>query len=193
MKRVLICLAALFVLTGCEMLPFARELESTMLVQVLGIDWTQEEVTLTGANDPGTGEATLLSASGRSMDEAKNRLKGMGEEYVSLTHVRQLILGEQTDLAAVLDAALKEPALGQSATVWMCEEGSAKDLMEGVSGGGKRLSSIELNSGVSPVTVLQSLMRLEETGQVEIPLLAADGQMLVPAGTYLVQGEYDEQ
>lgn len=193
MKRVLVCLSALFVLTGCEMLPFARELESTMLVQVLGVDWTQEEVTLTGANDPGTGEATLLSASGRSMDEAKNRLKGMGEEYVSLTHVRQLILGEQTDLATVLEAALEEPALGQSATVWIVEEGSAKDLMEGVGGGGKRLSSIELNSGVSPVTVLQSLMRLEETGQVEIPVLAADEQMLVPAGTYLVQEEYDER
>lgn len=193
MKRVLICLSALFVLTGCEMLPFARELESTMLVQVLGVDWTEDKVTLTGANDPGTGEAEVLSASGRSLEEAKSRLKGMGEEYVSLTHVKQLILGEQTDLATVLEAALEEPALGQSATVWMTEEGSAKTLMEEVGGGGKRLSSIELNSGVHPVTVLQSLMRLEETGRVEIPLLAEDGQTLVQTGTRLVQEEYDER
>lgn len=193
MKRVLICLLALFVLTGCEMLPFARELESTMLVQVLGVDWTENEVTLTGANDPGTGEATVLSASGRNLEEAKSELKGMGEEYVSLTHVRQLILGAQTDLATVLEAALEEPALGQSATVWIAEKGSAKELMEAVGGGGKRLSSIELNGNVQPVTVLQSLMRLEEAGQVKIPLLTEDGQMLVPAGTCLVQEEYHEQ
>lgn len=193
MKRVLICLSALFVLTGCEMLPFARELESTMLVQVLGIDWTGDEVTLTGANDSGTGESTVLSASGRNMEEAKERLKGMGEEYVSLTHVRQLILGEQTDLAKVLEAALEEPALGQGATVWISENGSAKTLMEQVGGGSKRLSSIEFNSDVRPVTVLQSLMRLEEVGQVEIPLLAKDGQTLVQEGKRLIQGEYDEQ
>ena len=42
MKRILFCLLACLLLTGCEALPFARELESTMLVQVLGVDWTRD-------------------------------------------------------------------------------------------------------------------------------------------------------
>lgn len=187
MKRVLICLLALLPLTGCEALPFARELEDTMLVQVLGVDWTVQGVTLTAASDPGTGsgdaKVPVLSASGRDLAEAKAALRGKGEEYVSLTHVAQLVLGADTDLYAVLQAALEEPALGQSATVWLTDKGTAKDLLEGAGGGAKRLSSIELNAGVTPVTVLESLMRLEEGGQVELPVLALEKEALTPAGT----------
>ena len=182
MKRIWICLPILLGLAGCEMLPFARELESTMLVQVLGVDWTQDGITLTGADDPGTGEGGVLSASGKTMKEAEKNLKGMGEQYVSLTHVTQLVLGAQTDLAQVLASALEKNELGQSATVWIAREGTAKELMESVGGGGKRLSSIELNSDAEPVTVLQSLMRLSEWGRVELPVLAAEGETLVYAG-----------
>lgn len=182
MKRILMCLPVLFCLTGCEMLPFARELESTMLVQVLGMDWTQDGVTLTGADDSGSEEGSVLSASGRTMEEAERNLKGAGEQYVSLTHVTQLVLGAQTDLAAVLAAALEKNELSQSATVWIAREGTAQELMETVGGGGRRLSSIELNSDAQSVTVLQSLMRLNERGEVELPLLTREGATLVYAG-----------
>ena len=182
MKRILIWLPVLLCLTGCEMLPFARELESTMLVQVLGVDWVDSGVTLTGADDPGSGEGSVLSASGRTMEEAERNLKGAGEQYVSLTHVTQLVLGAQTDLAAVLAAALEKNELSQSATVWIAREGTAQELMETVGGGGRRLSSIELNSDAQSVTVLQSLMRLNEQGEVELPLLTREGETLVYAG-----------
>lgn len=195
MRRALICLLALLPLTGCEALPFARELEETMLIQVLGVDWTEEGVTLTGASDPGEGsgdaQVPVLSASGEDLEQAKAGLKGAGEEYVSLTHVTQLVLGENTDLTTVLEAALLEPALGQGATVWLAEEGTARELLEGAGGGAKRLSSIELNAGVTPVTVLQSLMRLEETGQVALPVLRLEGETLEPVGTKLIRGETD--
>lgn len=164
------------------MLPFARELESTMLVQVLGVDWVDSGVTLTGADDPGSGEGNVLSATGRTMEEAEQNLKGAGEQYVSLTHVTQLVLGAQTDLAAVLAAALEKNELSQSATVWIAREGTAQELMETVGGGGRRLSSIELNSDAQSVTVLQSLMRLNEQGEVELPLLTREGETLVYAG-----------
>lgn len=190
MKKGMILLPMLLLLTGCEMLPFARELESTMLVQVLGVDWTESEITLTGASDSGesggAGGVPVLSASGTTLEEAKDALKGKGEEYVSLTHVTQLVLGAETDLATVLKAALEEPALGQSATVWLSEEGSAQVLMEGVGGGAKRLSSIELNSNVRPVTVLQSMMQLKERGWVELPLIRKEEDTLAPAGTKMI-------
>lgn len=191
MKRALILLLAFLPLAGCEALPFARELEATMLVQVLGVDWTHDGVTLTAASDPGEGsgdaKASVLSGSGRDLEEAKAALKGAGEEYVSLTHVTQLVLGADTDLPAVLEAALEEPALGQSATVWLAAEGTARELLEGAGGGAKRLSSIELNAGAPSVTVLQSLMRLEEDGRVELPMLALEEETLALAGTVQIR------
>ena len=195
MRRALICLLAFLPLAGCEALPFARELEATMLVQVLGVDWTDDGVTLTAASDPGEGsgdaEASVLSGSGRDLEEAKAALKGAGEEYVSLTHVTQLVLGAGSDPPAVPEAALEEPALGQSATVWLATDGTARALLEGAGGGAKRLSSIEWNAGAPPVTVLQSLMRLEENGWVELPVLGLEGETLALAGTKQIREETD--
>lgn len=188
MKRVLFCLLSCLLLTGCETLPFARELESTMLVQVLGVDWNEGRVVLTAASDPGAGGGTaVLSAAGQNLQEAKEALKGAGEEYVSLTHVSQIVLGADSEHQTVLEAVLQEPALGQGATVWLVEEGTAKNLLETVEGGAKRLSSIELNSGVEPVTVLQSMMRLEEFGRVELPTLNLEEDVLNWSGTELVR------
>lgn len=196
MKKALASMLVLLLLAGCEILPFARELESTMLVQVLGVDWGERGVTLTGAADTGGntggGSIPLLSASGGDLEEAKRALRSAGDESVSLTHVAQLVLGEQTDLTEVLEAALEEPSLGQGATVWLVKEGTAKDLMTAVKGGAKRLSSIELNSGADPVTVLQSLMRIKEFGQVELPVLDLEKDTLVTAGTKVVLEEVDE-
>ena len=193
MKRMLLCLLALLPLTGCEALPFARELEATMVVQVLGVDWADDGVILTAVSDPGEGsedtKAEVLSGVGRDLAEAEAALKSAGEEYVSLTHVTQLVLGADSDLPAVLEAALEEPALGQGATVWMAVDGTAKELLEGAGGGAKRLSAIELNTGVTPVTVLQGLMRLEEDGRVELPALNLEEEILMPAGTKLIQEE----
>lgn len=196
MKRILACLIMLSLLTGCNALPFARELEATMLVQVLGVDWSKEEVSLTAASDPGAGsggtKASVLAARGKSFEAAQMALRAVGEEYVSLTHVTQIVLGEKTNVPVVLKAALKEPVLSQGATIWLSEEGTAKELMTKVDGGAKRLSSIELNSGVKPVTVLQSLMWLEERGWVEIPVLCEENGVLGLAGTVVVWGDSRE-
>ncbi len=193
MKRVLACLIMISLLTGCGAQPFARELETTMLVQVLGVDWTAEEVDLTAASDPETGsggaKTSVLSAKGENFGEAKKALKGAGEEYVSLTHVAQIVLGEETNLPVVLEAALKEPVLSQGATVWVSKSGSAKDLLTSIDGGARRLTSIEMNSGVEPITVLQSLMRLKEQGWVEVPVLCIEEDVLTLAGTVLVSEE----
>jgi hypothetical protein len=164
-----------------------------MLVQVLGVDWTDDGVTLTAVSDPGQGggETCLLTASGSDLAQAQAALKGAGEEYVALTHVAQLVVGADADLTAVLDAALGETALGQGATVWLTAEGTANRLLEGADGAARRLSSMELNSGVTPVTVLQGRMRLAEYGWVELPTLARAGETLTDAGsTRIEEGVY---
>ena len=190
MKWGLVCLLSCLLLSGCQAVPFARELESTMLVQVLGVDWTENQVVLTAASDPGAGGGTaVLSASGRTLQEAKEALKGAGEEYVSLTHVAQIVLGADSDHRAVLEAILGDPVLGQGATVWLAGHDTANDLLELVNGGAKRLSSVELNSGVEAVTVLQSLMRLEETGWAELPVLVVEKNVLVWTGVRMLVEE----
>ncbi len=184
MKRVLFCVLICSLLTGCEAVPFARELESTMLVQVLGVDWTKDGVVLTAASDSGASEGTeVLSASGSTLQEAKDALKGAGEEYVALTHVAQIVLGADSDGRAALEAVLDDPALGQGTTVWQAKEGTASELLKAVDGGAKRLSSVELNSGVEAVTVLRCLMRLEEGGQVEVPTLEVEEGVLQWSGS----------
>lgn len=193
MRRVMLCLLVCMLLTGCEPLPFARELESTMLVQVLGVDWTEKEVVLTAASDPGAGGGTaVLSASGQNFQAAKEALKGAGEQFVSLTHVTQIVLGENCEHVAVLEAALREPVLGQNATVWLAEEGTAKNLMAAVNGGARRLSSIELNGGANPVTVLKSLMNLRQNGRVELPVLSIEKETLEWSGMETIQEEVHE-
>lgn len=190
MKRIVLCLLGCLLLSGCEAVPFARELESTMLVQVLGVDWTKNGVVLTAASDPGSGGGTaVLSAAGRTLQEAKTALKGAGEEFVSLTHVAQIVLGADSDHCAVLEAALEDPVLGQGATVWLTDSGTAKNLLESVEGGAKRLSSVELNSGVQPVTVLRSLMDLEEAGCVELPVLAVEENTLIWKKVWVLERE----
>ncbi len=182
MRYALICLAMLVLLTGCQAKSFARELEATMLVQVLGVDQRVKEITLTAAGNPETGsggsETALLSASGENLEQAKAALRAAGEEYVALTHVAQIILGEG-ETAAILEMALKDTVLSQSATVWATEQGTAEALLTATGGGVKRLSSIEINAGVQPVTVLQALRDLEERGWSEVPTLKVEADKLV--------------
>lgn len=183
----LACIGAALVLTGCQAVPYARELEPVMLVQVLGVDWTEDGVELTAASAPDGEGAQVLWARGADFTAAKAALQAAGEEYISLTHVTQIVLGAGTQARTVLEAALEEPALSQSATVWVCESASARELLVRAQGGAKRLSSIELNSGVEPVTVLQCLMRLEERGRAAVPVLRSGNAGLEWSGTEVME------
>ena len=181
MKRLAVCLLACLLLSGCGALPYPRELENTLLMRVLGIDQREGEVVVTAANIPEKGEeGACLTARGKDLEESCQRLKEAWEEYVALTHVTQIVVGENSDLGSVLKAVLDQREIGQTATVWRCE-GTARESREKVGGGAKRLTSLELNqSGLETVTVLQALARLEETGEVALPgLVVKDGVLEV--------------
>ncbi len=187
MKRLLAGVLPLcLLLAGCDVLPYPRELEDTMLVRVLGVDWSEEEVALLAAAQPEGGEqAEVLTVFGTSWTESREKLKQAGEEYVALTHVTQLVAGRESDMRAVLEAALAEREVGQTATVWMAREGTAQSLLEQVKGGAKRLTSIELNGGWKAPTVLEALAQLEEEGQVNLPMLAVEHGILEAVGTVI--------
>lgn len=172
MRRWLVCLPLFMLLCGCEVLPYPRELESTVLVRMLGVDRTEQGVLLTAADIPQEGKPTsFLVAEGADFEESIQNLKQAGEESVALTHVTQIVVGAESDLSAVLWDALCQKEVGQSATVWRSEE-SARRLMEKLGGGAKRLTSLELNTaGLDTVTVLEALAWLEEHGSVTLPQL----------------------
>lgn len=184
LNAVLLCALLCGLLTGCEVLPYPRELEDTLLVRVLGVDWAGEEVALTAAGEPRDGEESkVLTAEGTSPEESHQSLKEAGEEYVALTHVTQIVVGENSDLRAVLEGALVGKEVGQTATVWLVREGTARTLMEEVKGGAKRLTSIELNTaGLTPRTVLDALAELERYHEVDLPTLSVKDGRLEMAG-----------
>ncbi len=190
MKPALFALLPLcLLLSGCDVLPYPRELESTMLIGVLGVDWG-ENVILTAAETVEEREqGRVLTASGETLEAGKAALKRKGEEYVALTHVTQLVVGEGSDLRAVLEGALAEREIGQTATVWLSEKGSAQALLTAVGGGAKRLSSMELNYGLEVPTVLEALARLEEQKEVRLPALIVDGGTLELGGEVLWKEE----
>lgn len=193
MKRFLPALLLLLpLLTGCDVLPYPRELESTLLVGILGVDWG-DRVTLTAAEVvTEKEESKLLTASSSTMEEGRESLKRAGEEYLSLTHVTQIIVGEGSDLRSVLEGILTEREVGQTATVWLTQESSAQGMMESVGGGAKRLNSMELNYGLEVPTVLEALVQLEEKGEVTLPVLVQKDGTLELAGTYLwKEGEHE--
>lgn len=193
MKRFLPALLLLLpLLTGCDVLPYPRELESTLLVGILGVDWG-DRVTLTAAEVVTEQEAPqLLTASGPTLEEGRETLKRAGEEYLSLTHVTQIIVGKGSDLRSVLEGILAEREVGQTATVWLTQKSSAQKLMESVGGGAKRLNSIELNYGLEVPTVLEALVQLEEKGEVNLPVLVQRDGTLELAGTCLWKEEAND-
>ena len=175
-KGVLILGLAALLLSGRDVLPYPRELEQTFLVRVLGVDWTADGVALTAAGEE---KGKLLAADGSTAAESHRALKRAGEEYVALTHVTQILVGEGGELRAVLEGALKGKEVGQTATVWLCAQGSARALMEATGGGALRLTSIELNAAEAEArTVVDALAELEERGEVTLPALAVQGETM---------------
>lgn len=180
MKRLLpLCLALCLPLCACQALPYPRDLEDTLLVRTLGVDWTGEGVVLTAAGGGEDGAAPqVLTARGADFEQGIQALKRAGEESVALTHVTQLVVGADSELRRVLEGALAQRELGQSATVWLAGE-SAQSLMTAVGGGARRLTSLELNTpGLRTATVLETLARLEEGEEVLLPLLYVRGGVL---------------
>lgn len=181
MKRWLLVVPLFLLLCGCEVLPYPRELEGTVLVRMLGVDRTERGILLTAADIPGDGTAPcFLTAEGESFEKSIQNLKEAGEESVMLTHVTQIVVGAESELSAVLWDALCQREVGQAATVWRAEE-SARLLMTKAGGGAKRLTSLELNrAGLDTVTVLEALAWLEEHESVDLPVLGVrDGRLEV--------------
>ena len=175
--NVYLCLLTAF-LCGCGTEAGRHELEDVFLVEVLGVDWGRDNVALTAAD-----AERVLRADGGTAQRSYQRLKEGGEGYVALTHVEHIVAGAHGDLRAVLEGALQGDEVGQTAAVWISVDTTARELLEQAGGGAKRLEAIQNNTrDFRPVTVMEALVSLEETGTVILPVINMEDGKLTLAG-----------
>lgn len=183
MRRCLpLCAALSLLLSGCSAGAYGRELEDTVLVQVVGVDAWEKGVVLTAAGADGEEETAMETVRAGSLEEAFAALPTAGEKYFSLTNVTQIVVGDGADLREVLWYVLDDPDMSYMATVWAAG-GFAGALMEETGDGGVGRFSVLEQSGGAQTTVKEALADLLGGQAAALPVLAAKDGKLETVGT----------
>lgn len=200
MRRVISLFIMLgLLLTGCSALPYAHQIDKTVLMEVLGVDAGEEgRVTVTAASGvrPGDQEPLVLSAQAGTISAACSGMGERGEDFVFFGDVEQVLVGEEEamgGLEPLLTHMANDPELRLEAELWVVKEAAAADLLLEAGKGESlpdRLSAMsrnaELLGGPRPQMARSALTDLLENGATLLPVLerqeAKDGQG--------AQGEY---
>lgn len=195
----LICLALCALLTGCSALPYAHQIDKTVLMEVLGVDaGVGETVTVTAASGARSGEQDplVLSAQAGTISAARADMGQRGEDFVFFGDVEQVLVGEEEarrGLEPLLGHMARDPELRLEAELWVVKGTEAAQLLLEAGEGEslpERLSAMsrnaELLGGPRPQMARGALTDLLENGATLLPALerreAEDGQG--------AQGEY---
>ena len=131
MKRGIVSALALsLALTGCSALPYAHEIDQTVLMEVLGVDAGPGEavaITAASAGRGGTGESPgqdplVLSAQAGTITAACAQMQTCGEQYVFYGDVEQVLVGEaaaRRGLENLLGQMARDPNLRLEANLWV--------------------------------------------------------------------------
>ena len=177
----------LLCLSGCSSAgPYGRELEETVLVRVLGVDRLERGVTLTAAGIDGEGETVLVQVSGDKLEDAFAALPTAGEEYLSLTNVTQILLGDGVNWSTVLDYVVQDRSMSYTATVWAVN-GFAGPVIAQTQDGGVGRFDVLSQSGIEEITVKSALARLLTDKELALPALSVQDGLLVPVGTLAIE------
>ena len=197
-------------LTGCSALPYAHQIDKTVLMEVLGVDaGAGETVTVTAASGarPGDQEPLVLSAQAGTISAACADMGQRGEDFVFFGDVEQVLVGEeeaQRGLESLLGHMAHDPELRLEAELWVVRGAEAADLLLEAGEGESlpdRLSAMsrnaELLGGPRPQMARGALTDLLENGATLLPALerreAEDGQgaqgeyVLVTAGYAVIR------
>lgn len=181
-KLIVVGLALAGLLCGCA----GQELTDVTLIQAVGVDGPGP-VTLTAVGDEEEAPA-LYRATGQTVTAAQEGLRGLGRTRLELTHVAQVVLGPDADVARTLWEQVTHRKSGYGATVWLCADGTtAWELLRRAEDPSARLKSLEENGGAAAPTVLEALSALSRTGRTRLPVLTAQGDDLRVAGYRTVE------
>lgn len=188
MRRIWVWALTLSLLSGCgkrALLPYAREMDNTALVRVVGVDAREEGVYLTAAagSRPGEETAVVLSAEGLSIPAAAQAVQRLGERYISFGHVDQILVGEEQanrGLAELMDYLAREPRLGPGAQLWVVYGGAARAAE--TAGAVERLAQLGADAETGTAKLGCSAARL-------MSVMARDGSTYLPALTLASERE----
>jgi len=193
---------ALALLTGCDHLPYPREMGDMAPLRTMGVDKAGEGMSLTLSTGPRAqglqGErqpALTLSAEGDSLSAAALSLQSQSDSYVFFGYVDQLLLGEELageDVEPVLDWFARDLELGLGAQLWVVEGRKAASAVKagGDEGADSRLETLEHDGEMGVAAIPR------RAGEVYADLLelgAAYVPALIPGGgeeSTLVEGGY---
>lgn len=207
-KRLLPCLTACLLLSGCSGLPTAREMGDMALLRTLGVDPSPAGVAVTGSTGPrargveGEGEPALtLAADRESLSGACLAMQGQSDSFVFFGYVDQLLLGEalaEEGVQPVLDYFSRDAELGLGAQLWLVRGASAREALSagGEQGLDARLETLQNDSemGIANLTRTagEAYTDLLELGCAYVPALspAGDGDALLrEAGYGILKGD----
>ncbi len=181
-KLIIVSLLLAATLTSCG----GRELSNVTLIQTIAVDGPGP-VTLTALGDEE--EPTVYETQGNDVLQAQEGLRALGTTRLEVTHVSQLVLGPDVDVAQVLWQELAHRKSGYGATVWLAGESPAGELLAGASQPCQRLKALEENGGVAAPTLLSALSALSREGEVSLPVLALEGEELQAVGMWMIKEE----
>lgn len=139
MKKLFLFLLSLpLLLCSCgngEFFPPSRDVEDMGLVRVLGIDFAESGVTITGLTSGGTeGKGEVFSGDGQSVSEAVGRLVRLpaGKSAV-FSHTESIIIGERAAgelFPEILDYIARSNELRLGVNIFIAKNGTAASLIE---------------------------------------------------------------
>lgn len=206
--RLWAALAPVVLLSGCAgpataLLPYAREIEQTALMEALAVDLAPEGVAVTasssaraGTEGASGGEPLVLQSAAETVAAACGRMQTYGADNVFFGDVEHVLLGEELaeeGLWDLLGHMARDPELRLEAELWVVEGEAAGALFDAAGDGGApaRLSALEddarLLGAPAPKTAREALAELLQDGCTLLPLLAREevreGQGLQGEGT----------
>ena len=191
----LLAAAACAALAGCaplDALPYAYEIEDTVLLRTLGVDVATQRldgvaVTASSGERPAVGDSpgqagVVLSAQADTVSAARTMMQSYGKDELFFGDVEQVVVGEglaQRGLDDLLALMARDPELRLEARLWVVRGGSASDVLFGgeESGGvDDRLDAMESNAdqgaATLPRTAREALVDLARSGTTFLPALA---------------------
>ena len=175
-----------------DALPYAYEIEDTVLLRTLGVDVGTQSldgvgVTASSGERPAVGDSpgqagVVLSAQADTVSAARTMMQSYGKDELFFGDVEQVVVGEglaQRGLDDLLALMARDPELRLEARLWVVRGGSASDvLFGGEEGGGvdDRLDAMEADaeqrSATLPRTAREALVDLARSGTTFLPALA---------------------
>jgi len=200
-RALLFYLLVIPLLSGCSIFGTSyAHLEQLRIVQTLGVDGREQGVRLTLAT-AGEEENPCLSADGVTISAALSRAQSRStEEALFCGHVRQLVLGERTELAPFLRFVGRSADLRLDTPLWLLRDCSAETLLSGTGSGSRGITEIlsaletelEQRGDSRSFTAGHVLQSLEQRGSALVCLLdytrAAEQGKKGPAQTAVLSG-----